>query len=155
MTNEIELDPTDAPYSYNPANDDYYCEATHPDATYDGCYGPPNHDGRHHGYYREDHPYKVKGWADELEWPDGAPTNVTAPAFIKQPEAADDNFTATHLTEDDAAYSERTLSIANENLHPAFFSTRELAELYTILDSNHDIPAVFLDRVGAALKEAL
>lgn len=35
------------------------------------------------------------------------------------------------------------------------FTTHELAELYVILSGNHDIPAVYLNKVGAALKGML
>ena len=35
------------------------------------------------------------------------------------------------------------------------FTVQELAELYCILVGNHDIPAVYLNKVGKALKEML
>lgn len=35
------------------------------------------------------------------------------------------------------------------------FTAHELAELYVILSGNHDIPEVYLNKVAAALKEAL
>ena len=35
------------------------------------------------------------------------------------------------------------------------FTTHELAELYVILSGNHDIPEVYLNKIGAALKEML
>ena len=52
----------------------------------------------------------------------------------------------------------RTTEPRPEPMHvPAMheFTTRELAELYCTLDSNHEIPAALLNKVGKALKERL
>lgn len=35
------------------------------------------------------------------------------------------------------------------------FTTHELAELYVILSGNHGIPELYLNKIGAALKEML
>lgn len=43
----------------------------------------------------------------------------------------------------------------SEGLIAVEFTVQELAELYGILSGNHDIPAVYLNKVGKALKEAL
>lgn len=124
-----------------------YCEAEHPDAHL-GCYGSGDHTGKHHGYYHDYHPYKEKGWAERFEWT--TDPVLTTPVFTTLPDVAFDNFTAAEQAGLDGA-----LAIANDGLHPVLFSTRELAELYSILSSKYDISAVYLEKVGTALRGAL
>lgn len=42
-----------------------------------------------------------------------------------------------------------------KGFYPVLFSTHELAELYVMLSGNHDIPEVYLNKIGAALKRML
>jgi hypothetical protein len=54
-----------------------------------------------------------------------------------------------------AVWARREAPKPKTDEHNVLFTLEELAELYSILSGNHEIPEVYLNKVGKALKEAL
>lgn len=60
-----------------------------------------------------------------------------------------------HVVDEEVAAVKKQTVDMKQGFCPVRFTLHELAELYVILSGNHDIPEVYLNKVAAALKEAL